>query len=240
MLAIKEVSKLRGWKANAGFLTNKLIFHFIQCRDEWQAPCQSLNSSEPGWAPAFKEHTLVQVQGLPDPLGQWKEGAVCAQPAEATLESSRTPESVYSTVSFWIFIRKKCPILWHRRRLGIPFPSPGRSGKGVFPTAGAGSEEAWETPESCRRQENLSAGPRSTRYQTRRVAWGVGTSRPQRLAPESTAQLRLTREIEGDLEAPGGARALTVSVFRGSWGPGTTGDPRAGSRQGAEPRAGSR
>lgn len=67
------------------------------------------NSSEPGWAPAFKEHTLVQAQGLPDPLGQWKEGAVRAQPAEATLESSRTPESVYSTVSFWIFIRKKVP-----------------------------------------------------------------------------------------------------------------------------------
>lgn len=72
------------------------------------------------------------------------------------------------------------------------------------------------------------------------MAWGVGTSRPQRLAPESTAQLRLTREVEGDLEVPGGARALTVSVFRESWGPGTPGGPRAGSRQGAEPRTGSR
>lgn len=133
MLAIKEVSKLRGWKANAGFLTNKLIFHFIQCRDEWQAPCQSLNSSEPGWAPAFKEHTLVQAQGLPDPLGQWKEGAVCAQPAEATLESSRTPESVYSTVSFWIFIRKKCPILWHRTEAWNPLSISREEREGGLP-----------------------------------------------------------------------------------------------------------
>lgn len=67
------------------------------------------NSYEPGWAPAFKEHTPVQGQGLPDPLGQWREGAVRAQPAEATLDSSRTPESVYYTVSFWIFVRKKVP-----------------------------------------------------------------------------------------------------------------------------------
>lgn len=58
------------------------------------------NSYEPGWAPAFKEHTLVLAQGLPDPLGQWKERAVRVQPAEATRESSRTPKSVYSTVSF--------------------------------------------------------------------------------------------------------------------------------------------
>lgn len=45
VLAIKGVSRLRGLKAKAGFITNKLIFHFIQCHDEWQAPCQSLRTA---------------------------------------------------------------------------------------------------------------------------------------------------------------------------------------------------
>lgn len=93
-------------------------------------------NSEPGWAPAFKEHSVAQGQGLPDPLGQWGEGAVCEQPAEARLESSRAPKSVYYTVSFWIFIRKKVshPLEQDVGRLVIiPFPSPGGARRGALP-----------------------------------------------------------------------------------------------------------